>query len=177
VTTEAELIRWAIVQEGRLQAATPWILLGIFVAVGALVSVIRALLDFGEREMGIVMAGTFLVIAGGFLYHIVFPGGEIMLKGDHLTVDRRFRAPVQFDLQTTEVNAHRWTGRAAGRVGISMGLQLELREGERSLTLGAPSLELSRHDEMASLPRTERPPHLILSEEDFVEILGVVWTS
>ncbi len=175
--SEVELARWAIVQEGRLQAATPWILLAVFVLVGAVVSVLKEVLGFGEREMGIAIAGIFLAIAGGFLYHIVSPGGTVILQGDELIVERRFRAAVPFDLRATEIEGYRWTGRAAGRVGVSVGVQVELREGGNSLTIGAPSIDLSRREGLESLPRTERPPHVVLSEEDFVEILEALWNS
>jgi len=176
--TEPELLWWEIVQEGRLAAALPWILMGAFVGIGVLVSAVRAMMGFGEREMGIAIVGIFLLVAGAFWAHVLSPGGTVAIEADELVVDRRFRPTLHMPLQGIEVTPMAWTAQGA-RVSSSLaaGIQLELASGGRSLTIGASGAELSHRAVESSLSPARRPPHLVLSERDFVQLLEVLWSS
>jgi hypothetical protein len=176
--TETDLLSWAIVQEGRLAAALPWILMGAFVGVGVLVSAARAMIGFGEREMGIALVGIFLLVAGAFWAHVLSPGGTVAIEADDLVVDRRFRPTIQMPLQGIEVTPMAWTAQGAQvSSSLAAGIQLELASGGRSLTIGASGAELSRRAVDSSLSAVRRPPQVVLSEKDFVQLLEVLWSS
>lgn len=170
-----------IAAQGRMQFVVP-----ILFAVGAIV--VGVVLGLAGRAVGIPETATtattvllILVGVGVAVWYGAFGKGELRMTADELVVKPLWRGAIRVPLPVAQTEQQLWIRKATGSLKpVPVGPILELRAGDRSISLGATAPDLAPAAGPGTSVQPRLAPGFVLERADLIEVarrLGVTLES